>query len=95
MPTVADKRQLNLYPDRSVLNRLENIASKFGRPRTQIALDIIETYMDMWALAEEAKKNVVREQQDRLREFITGKTSHVLPKAQTESSTVQGRKKAK
>lgn len=95
MINVADKRQLNLYPDRVVLNRLEQIASRFGKPRTQVALDILETYMDMWALAEDAKKSVVQEQHDRLREFITGKHSRMLPKAQTEPSGAQGRKKAR
>jgi spermidine/putrescine-binding protein len=63
MPASEDKTQFNIYITRTTRNRLEALAKQFNMEKgTKVAAEIIETYAEMWAEAEQAKLDVYARQ---------------------------------
>lgn len=71
MPVSDDKTQFNIYISRTTRNRLESLAKQFDMEKgTKVAAEIIETYAELWAEAEQAKHNAIAHQRDAMQRAI-------------------------
>lgn len=63
MAASEDKTQFNIYISRTTRNRLEHLAKQFNLEKgTKVAAEIIETYVEMWAEAKQAERDVYARQ---------------------------------
>ena len=71
MPVSDDKTQFNIYISRTTRNRLESLAKQFDMEKgTKVAAEIIETYAELWAEAEQAKHSAIARQRDAMQRAI-------------------------
>ena len=64
----SETEQFNLRADKTVLDKLQNLADRFNkRSKAQVAVEIIEQYMDFWEQAEATKANTIERQRNALR----------------------------
>ena len=60
-----DTEQLHLRPRREIINRLHELAEKFKKPSgNQVAVEVLEEYLEFWAKAEQAKYDTIRHQRN-------------------------------
>jgi histone H3/H4 len=57
-----DTAQFNLRPPRRVISRLTELSQKFKRDATQVAVEVLEEYTELWAEAEQAKRDTISQQ---------------------------------
>ncbi len=63
----SETEQFNIRPDKALVLRLQKLADKFNRrSKAQIAVEIIEQYIDFWEQAETVKFNAVQSQRKAL-----------------------------
>jgi hypothetical protein len=56
----SETEQLNLRPQKKTIEKLQKLADKFfKRSKAEVAVEIIEEYMDLWERAESAKRQVI------------------------------------
>lgn len=82
-----DTGQFNLRPPRELVNRLAALAVEFRRDApTQIAVEILQEYTELWAEAEQAKRDAIERQQSAMRRAIKQEMLKLpLHKAATET----------
>jgi hypothetical protein len=90
------KKQMMLYADEQLIERLNSLAVKFGRKSGNfVAVEILEQYADFWEAAEAGKQAIVAQQRAGLYEttgfYARGKT----PRGEIEKvkKDAQSRKK--
>lgn len=68
-----DTAQFNLRPARELVNRLAELSQRFKRDSAnQVAVEILRDYIELWADAEQAKYDTIRQQQERFSAMIKG-----------------------
>jgi hypothetical protein len=64
------KKQMMLYADEQLIDRLNSLAVKFGRKSGNfVAVEILEQYADFWEDAEEARASIIEQQRAGLYEM--------------------------
>lgn len=59
----SETEQLNLRADIKIIERLQKLADKFNKKsRTQVAVEIIEQYIDFWEQTELVKARAIQKQ---------------------------------
>lgn len=59
----AETEQLNLRADKALVEKLQKLSDKFNRrSKAQVAVEIIEQYLDFWEQAEAIKFRAVQDQ---------------------------------
>ena len=62
----SETEQFNIRPDKTLVERLQKLADKFNRrSKAQIAVEIIEQYIDFWEDAETIKFRAVQNQREK------------------------------
>lgn len=74
------KKQMMLYSDEKLIDRLNSLAVKFGRKSGNfVAIEILEQYADFWEATEEARADIIKQQRAGLHEmtgfYARGKAS--------------------
>jgi inorganic triphosphatase YgiF len=65
-----DTGQIHLRPQRRILNRLDELAEKFQRESAnQVAVEILDHYMEHWAQLEQARLDAKAEQARRFEQM--------------------------
>lgn len=90
-----DTVQFNLRPPREVIRRLDELAHQYGFvAATEVAVEVLQYYTDLWAAAEQAKRDAIKNQHEALRRAIQSEMLKLpIKQATTESRTqAQGKK---
>jgi hypothetical protein len=57
------KKQMMLYADEQLIDRLNSLAEQFGRKSGNfVAVEILEQYADFWEAAEGARAGIIEQQ---------------------------------
>jgi hypothetical protein len=85
-----DTEQFHIRPPRTVINRLDALSKKFQRESpNQVAVEILRDYVELWAAAEQAKRDTILRQQEAVTRAIK---AEVLRQPMHEAETEQGTK---
>jgi predicted DNA-binding protein len=73
-----DKDQFLLRPNKRLIERLKNLAVKFGKASgQQVAVEVIEQYLDFWEEAESAKQATIKRQRESI-QMKPKSESHII-----------------
>lgn len=82
--------QLNLRISVAIIERLSKLAEKFRgdtKKRNEIAVDVLENYLDHWEQAAQMKQNIIRQQlQNQLEALDVTRATGEIEKRKSENA---------